>query len=155
MYPPLSCYENSFSPFKLITMVLVENKKLLFPSKIENILLVENLVDDVCEQLEIKEKLYGNILVSITEAVSNGILHGNKSNPNKNIEVSYKIKNNTLYFAVKDQGLGFDYNNLPDPTDFNNIEKLMGRGVFLMKHLCDNVYFEDNGSKVILGFKLS
>ena len=117
-------------------------------------MLVEKLVEDVCEQFEIKDGIYGHMLIALTEAVSNGILHGNKSNPDKNIEVAYKAKKNVLYFAVKDQGLGFYYNNLPDPTHPDNIEKPTGRGVFLMKQLCNNIYFEDNGSKITLGFKL-
>ena len=135
-------------------MVLAENQKLLIPSKTENIVLVEKLVDDVCDLFDIKEEIYGHILVALTEAVNNGLQHGNKANPNKNIEVTFKVKDDTLYFTVKDQGPGFDFNNLPDPTDPKNIEKPTGRGIFLMKHLCDAVAFEEKGTKVILEFKL-
>ena len=135
-------------------MVLAENQKLLIPSKSENIVLVEKLVDDVCDLFDIKEEIYGHILVALTEAVNNGLQHGNKANPDTNIEVTFKVKDDTLYFTVKDQGPGFDFNNLPDPTDPKNIEKPTGRGIFLMRHLCDNVTFEDKGTKVILEFKL-
>jgi serine/threonine-protein kinase RsbW len=135
-------------------MVLAENQKLLIPSKIENIVLVEKLVDDVCDLFDIKEEIYGHILVALTEAVNNGFLHGNKANPNVNIEVTFKVKNDALIFTVKDEGPGFNYDTLPDPTDPKNIEKPSGRGIFLMKHLCDTVCFEDNGSKVIMEFKL-
>ena len=135
-------------------MVLAENQRLLIPSKTENIVLVEKLVDDVCDLFDIKEDIYGHILVALTEAVNNGLQHGNKANPNTNIEVTFKVKNDTLFFTVKDQGVGFDYDNLPDPTDPKNIEKPTGRGIFLMKHLCDNVSFEDKGTKVIMEFKL-
>lgn len=135
-------------------MVLSEHQRLLIPSKTENIVLVEKLVDDVCDLFDIQEDIYGHILVALTEAVNNGLQHGNKANPETNIEVTFKVKSDTLYFSVKDQGQGFDYDNLPDPTDPLNIEKPTGRGVFLMKHLCDNVVFEDKGAKVILEFKL-
>lgn len=135
-------------------MVLAENQKLLIPSKSENIVLVEKLVDDVCDLFDIKEEIYGHILVALTEAVNNGLQHGNKANPDTNIEVTFKVKDDTLYFTVKDQGPGFDYTNLPDPTDPQNIEKPTGRGIFLMKHLCDNVIFEEKGTRVILEFKL-
>lgn len=135
-------------------MVLAENQKLLIPSKSENIVLIEKMVDDVCDLFDIKEDLYGHILVALTEAVNNAIQHGNKSDPDKNIEISFKIRNNKIYFIVKDSGTGFDYNNVPDPTDPGNIEKPTGRGIFLMKHLADNVTFQDNGSKVILEFNL-
>jgi serine/threonine-protein kinase RsbW len=55
---------------------------------------------------------------------------------------------------VKDEGPGFNYNDLPDPTNPENLEKPNGRGVFLMRNLADNVYFEENGSKVILEFRV-
>src|SRR3972149_1153920 len=135
-------------------MVLTENQKLLIPSKSENIVLVEKLVENVCDLFEIKEEMYGHILVALTEAVNNALQHGNKANPDKHIEVTFKVKVNTLYFTIKDQGSGFDFNNLADPTDPQNIEKSTGRGIFLMKHLCDNVVFEDKGTKVILEFNL-
>jgi serine/threonine-protein kinase RsbW len=111
-------------------------------------------VDDVCDLFDIKEEIYGHILVALTEAVNNGLQHGNKTNPDTNIEITFKVKNDTLIFTVKDQGPGFDYENLPDPTDPGNIEKPTGRGIFLMKHLCDNVTFEEKGAKVILEYKL-
>ena len=136
-------------------MVLAENQKLLIPSKAENIVLVEKLVDDVCDLFDIKENVYGHILVALTEAVNNGLQHGNKANPAKHIEVTFKVKDNRIFFTVKDEGPGFDYNNLPDPTDPKNIEKPTGRGIFLMRHLSDNVSFEDKGTKVILEFILN
>jgi serine/threonine-protein kinase RsbW len=135
-------------------MVLAENQRLLIPSKTENIVLVEKLVDDVCDLFDIKEDIYGHILVALTEAVNNGLQHGNKANPDTHIEVTFKVKSDTLYFTVKDQGPGFDHTTLPDPTDPKNIEKPTGRGIFLMKHLCDNVTFEDKGTKVVMEFKL-
>lgn len=135
-------------------MVLSENQKLLIPSKSENIVLVEKLVDDVCDLFDIKEEIYGHILVALTEAVNNGLQHGNKSNPDTHIEVTFKVKDDTLFFTVKDQGPGFDPTTLPDPTDPKNIEKPTGRGIFLMKHLCDAVTFEEKGTKVIMEFKL-
>ena len=135
-------------------MVLAANQKLLIPSKSENMVLVEKLVDDVCDLFDIKEEIYGHILVALTEAVNNALQHGNKANPDKQIEVTFKVKNDTLYFTIKDEGKGFDFNNLADPTDPANIEKPTGRGIFLMKHLADNIFFEDKGTKAILEFKL-
>lgn len=136
-------------------MVLAENQKLLLPSAPDSIVLVEKLVDDVCDLFDIKEEIYGHILVALTEAVNNAIQHGSKNTKNGKIEVAFKIeKNETIYFTVKDPGPGFDYDNLPDPTDPANIEKPTGRGIFLMKHLADKVKFEDKGSKITLEFKL-
>jgi len=132
-----------------------EEKKIRITSQSENIALVEKLVNTICETYNISEDHYGNILVAITEAVNNAIQHGNKANPNKNIDISYLSDDHHLRFSVKDEGPGFNFSQLPDPTNPENIEKPNGRGVFLMKHLADKVEFEDNGSKVILDFKLS
>lgn len=135
-------------------MVLAENQKIRISSKAENIILVERMIEDVCDLFNISEDYYGNILVSLTEAVNNAIYHGNKANPNKSIDISFKSHPDRVSFSVKDEGTGFNYENLPDPTNPENIEKPNGRGVFLMRNLADKVYFEDNGSKVILDFRV-
>jgi serine/threonine-protein kinase RsbW len=136
-------------------LMATDEQKIRITSKSENIGLVEKLVNSICETYKIGEDHYGNILVAITEAVNNAIQHGNKANPNKNIDISYISNENNLRFSVKDEGEGFNFAQLPDPTNPENIEKPNGRGVFLMKHLADKVQFEDNGSKVVLDFKLS
>lgn len=135
-------------------MVLAENQKIRISSKAENIILVERMIEDVCDLFNISEDYYGNILVSLTEAVNNAIYHGNKANPNKSIDIAFKSHPDRVSFSVKDEGPGFNYENLPDPTNPENIEKPNGRGVFLMRNLADKVYFEDNGSKVILDFRV-
>lgn len=128
--------------------------KLVIKSDIKNILEVEKLIDTVCEDLNISEDIYGNILIAVTEAVNNAIIHGNISNKNLNvtIQVSQQTNNTEIVFSITDEGVGFDFNNLPDPTAPENIEKPDGRGVFLMKNLSDNVEFFNNGSKVSITF---
>ena len=73
----------------------------------------------------------------------------------KKFSVKCVYKEEGLTFTVKDQGPGFDYDNLPDPTDPENIEKPNGRGVFLMRNLADEVIFEEDGRVVELNFNLS
>ena len=136
-------------------MVLAENQKIRITSKAENIILVERMIEDVCDVFNISEDYYGNILVAITEAVNNAIYHGNQANPLKSIDIFFKSFNDHVSFIVKDEGTGFNFNNLPDPTNPENIEKPNGRGVFLMRNLADKVSFEDNGSKVVLDFKVN
>jgi serine/threonine-protein kinase RsbW len=134
-------------------MILTESESLRIPSKAENIVLVEKFVDEICAIFKVNEDSYGNILVALTEAVNNAIYHGNQSNPNKNVNISFKHLPKKISFTIKDEGTGFDYNHLPDPTDPQNIEKPNGRGVFLMRNLADNVSFDDNGSSVTLEFE--
>lgn len=135
-------------------MVLAANQKIRISSKAENIILVERMIEDVCDLFNINQDFYGNILVALTEAVNNAIYHGNQANASKNIDISFRTSPNLVSFIVKDEGPGFNYSNLPDPTNPENIENPNGRGVFLMRNLADNVSFEDNGSKVILDFKV-
>ncbi|NNE56107.1 MAG: ATP-binding protein [Flavobacteriales bacterium] len=122
-------------------------------SRTENISIVEQLVDEVCEQYKIKEDFYGNILISLTEAVNNAIVHGNKLDPDKRVHVKCATEDHILRFFITDEGPGFDYDNLPDPTAPENIEKPHGRGVFLMRNLADNCEFLDDGRMVKMEFE--
>jgi serine/threonine-protein kinase RsbW len=133
----------------------IKAKEIKIASKTENIRLVEKFIDGLCEEHKVNQDFYGNILIAITEAVNNAIIHGNQSDPGKNIIVTCKSNSNKLSFLVEDQGGGFDYQNLPDPTSPDNIEKPNGRGVFLMRNLADEVKFNDSGSIVELVFDLS
>jgi serine/threonine-protein kinase RsbW len=130
--------------------------QLKFPSKPENITLVERLVDDLRGEFNIGDDTYGNILISLTEAANNAILHGNGGDEKKTVEIAYEIdgRGKNLTFVIKDQGPGFDYNNLPDPTAPENLEKTSGRGVFLMMQLADMVVFSDNGATVEMQFRI-
>ena len=94
-------------------------------------------------------------MIALTEAVTNAIQHGNKYDPEKNINLQFIPNQKELVFTIKDQGTGFDFNNLPDPTEPNNIEKPHGRGIYLMKHLADKVEFSDSGRSVELNFAIS
>lgn len=130
-------------------------KEINFPSRIENLSLVEKMIDKVCEEFKVNEDHYGNILIALTEAVNNAILHGNKQDPSKNITLTFENKETGLSFVVEDEGEGFDFQHLPDPTDPANLEKPNGRGVFLMKNLADEVTFTNQGKRVELKFKAS
>ncbi|MEX2483666.1 MAG: ATP-binding protein [Brumimicrobium sp.] len=129
-----------------------EFQSVSFASSIDNLSLAETLVDEVCKKCSVHEDNYGNILIAVTEAVNNAIKHGNKNDLNKEVSISVVETDSDIKFRILDQGLGFDFTNLPDPTSPENIEKESGRGIFLMKSLADNVEFENNGSQVILTF---
>lgn len=113
---------------------------------------VESLIDQVCEDLKLNEDHYGNILIAVTEAVNNAIVHGNNNDEDKLVKIVVSTKDKQVVFSVSDEGGGFDFENLPDPTAPENIEKPDGRGIFLMKNLSDEVEFDLNGSKVSITF---
>ncbi|MRX47563.1 ATP-binding protein [Pedobacter sp. HX-22-1] len=127
---------------------------LQLPSNENSIAVVENFVDDLVATLNIGDDVYANLMTCLNEAVTNAIFHGNKQNPNKLVYLNLEIINNKrLVFTVADQGEGFNFNNLPDPTAPENLENLSGRGVFIMKQLADQCIFNTKGNEVELHFK--
>ncbi len=130
----------------------VTMQELRFPSKPENIAIVERLIDDISDKHRMINEHYGDVLIAMTEAVNNAIVHGNRLDVNKSVLVEYNIQEKDLFFRIVDEGPGFDYDNLPDPTSPENIERPNGRGVFLMRNLADECEFEDNGRIVELKF---
>jgi len=133
-------------------MIPTKYQTLKINSNAQSLRLVERLIEDVCDLYSVNEDCYGNMLIAVTEAVNNAIHHGNKSNPEKFVKIGFESGDNMLVFSICDEGAGFDHSTLPDPTDPTNLDKLSGRGVFLMTNLSDSIRFEQNGQKVYLGF---
>lgn len=125
------------------------------PSIIDNIRMIESFIDNAKERFHLDEDIYGNIMIAVTEAVNNAIKHGNASNSKKNVSLSLLLNENLLKFIVQDEGSGFDYHDLPDPTSPENLEKPGGRGIFLMRHLSDEVEFKEGGKTVELSFYMN
>lgn len=124
------------------------------PSLIDNVRIVESFIDNVREKFNLNDDVYGNIMIAVTESVSNAIVHGNKGEKGKNVHLQMQMSDEQISFSIRDEGEGFNYQSLPDPTSPENIEKAGGRGVFLMRHLADEVHFRDDGRCVELTFFL-
>ncbi|MDP8229890.1 MAG: ATP-binding protein [Candidatus Gorgyraea atricola] len=86
-----------------------------------------------------------NMKLCIEEALANAVRHGNKLNPDLFVEVNIDVDADRVIIKVKDQGQGFDFKNVPNPTEDANIQKPCGRGVFLIKNFMDEVDFFDDG----------
>lgn len=126
--------------------------KLEFSSQPENIAIIERLIDEIRDNNTFDDECYGDVLIAMTEAVNNAIVHGNKLQDGKTVVVEYELQARNLFFKITDQGPGFDFENVPDPTSPENIEKPNGRGVFLMRSLADKCIFDDDGRIVELTF---
>ena len=129
-------------------------KEISISSKIENISIVENFIDEISIELSLVADIYGNILIAIIEAVTNSIVHGNKLDGSKKVIIVANYTHPYLNVKILDEGTGFDFHRIPDPTKPDNVEKPDGRGVFLMKHLADELSFDKGGSIVNLKFKV-
>lgn len=128
-------------------------EEIRFNADINNLSVAEGLIDRVCESEGIEADAYGNVLIAVTEAVNNAIIHGSKLNKELIVEVKVEREKAVISFTITDTGDGFDFNNLEDPTDPKNIEKPNGRGIFLMKNLADSVEYFGKGNSVKLEFK--
>lgn len=120
----------------------------------KNMHLVEKMIDGVCAQLKFDENMYGKVYVAVTEAVYNGMLHGNKLDAQKHVDVSYTIKPNyrVLEFTITDDGEGFEPSEVADPTTEKNILKESGRGVFLIKNMATRYTYNAKGNSITMEF---
>ena len=128
-------------------------RHLQIASRMEGITEVEGLINELSEELGVDETHYGEILIAMTEAVNNAIVHGNKLDSSKMVDVEVSLDGPILQFKISDEGPGFDFENIPDPTSPENLEKPNGRGVFLMRQLADTCEFEDLGRVAIMRFE--
>jgi serine/threonine-protein kinase RsbW len=133
----------------------MDNIKIQIPSLTENIRIIESFIDNAKERFKLNDDIYGNIMISVTESVNNAINHGNKGRSDKNVTISLSLNESQIRFRIEDEGTGFDFDTLPDPTAPENLEKPSGRGIFLMRHLADEVDFQDKGKVVELTFYIA
>ncbi len=126
---------------------------LQLPSKLESITELEILIEAIADKHHVGEDVFGNMMTCLNEAVSNAIVHGNKLDPEKKVFVNVEIDGRRIVWTIADEGPGFDYVHLADPTAPENLENLSGRGVFILKMLADQCVFNTLGNEVELTFK--
>ena len=129
--------------------------EITFPADIQNLSLVENTIEGLSEQGTIPETVFGNVMVACTEATLNAIHHGSGDDSGKLVRIRVELSDDELSILVSDQGTGFDFDNLPDPTEPENIEKASGRGIFIIQNLSDELEFLDEGSTIKMTFALN
>ena len=126
---------------------------LTIESKTNNIAMIEPYLKEMIEQNRICSERYADILISLTEAVNNAIIHGNDQDESKYVKINMTEGDQGVVFTVTDEGQGFDPDNVPDPTTDEFIECCGGRGVFIIKSLADTVNYQDNGCTVQMSFR--
>ena len=129
-------------------------KDLNIPADLGNLRLVEKAIDELSMELDLSDEVYGNVLVATMEATNNAIIHGNNSDPEKIVKIEMMMDQKELQVHIEDQGQGFDYSTVPDPTAPENLEKINGRGIFLMERLSDEILYLENGRIVVLKFRI-
>jgi len=114
---------------------------LQLPSKPESITRLEQLIEEIADKYHIAEDTFANMMTCLNEAVINAIIHGNQLDISKKVIVNAEVEPKRIVWTVTDEGSGFDYNHLADPTAPENLENLTGRGVFYHQTPCRSVHF--------------
>lgn len=109
-----------------------------------------NKIISSLEVLGLEEHVIFRLRLALEEAILNAIQHGNNFNPKLEVKVDFWQKRNELIFTVEDEGEGFDYKNLPDPTQEINRLKTSGRGIFLIRNIMDKIEFNEKGNRITM-----
>lgn len=107
-----------------------------------------DFVDGIQNECDLSDDLAGNLMLLLSEAVTNAIEHGNQFDPNKTAEIEVEITDSDVIASVKDQGPGFKPADQENPLTEENLLKEGGRGVFLLKELSDEVEYLDGGTRL-------
>lgn len=113
--------------------------ELILPSRIETIAEAANTAADVARRLHLSDEAAFGLDMAVREAVTNAVLHGNKQDESKMVEITFKETGAELVVTVRDRGQGFDPLAIPDPTAEQNLLKTSGRGVLFMRTFMDTV----------------
>ncbi len=125
---------------------------MIIPSKVSQIQVVEERAEKIAKKLGFGEDERDSLAIAITEVVANAINHGNKRAKDKNVHVKFITTQKSFIIHVKDEGEGFNPDELADPLKPENLLKESGRGIFIVKTLIDDVQykFRKTGTEVIL-----
>ena len=127
------------------------SKEILFPSEIKRLAILETFLSEV---FSADENVFSNIITCLNEALSNAIIHGNKENISKFVRLDVaSINQKLILFKITDEGEGFNPTKIPNPIETDNLEKIGGRGVYIMRKLADFCIFNNLGNEVTLYFK--
>lgn len=117
----------------------LETTELRFASRIEAVAEAAAAVSEFMSRASVTEDAAFGVDMAVREAVTNAVLHGNKLDEKKFVDIGLKRSLETLEITVHDQGRGFNPNSIPDPTQAENILKTTGRGIFFMRNFMDEV----------------
>ncbi len=116
-----------------------ETTELVLPSRLEAISLAAEAAADFVRRLGLGEDAAYGVDMAVREAVTNAVLHGNRRDESKAVEVSFRSTPGEIEITVRDQGRGFDPARVPDPTDPQNLLKTSGRGLLFMRTFMDGI----------------
>jgi serine/threonine-protein kinase RsbW len=148
--------ENSLDPTAVERRKLALRYRATIRSTREAIGTAADDILDVARKIGCDEDELTDISIALREALANAIIHGNESDPGKRVLVRcYTHEDLGVLVAIRDEGKGFDPDEIPDPTHAERIHLHHGRGVFMMRELMDQVVHRKGGREVVLYKKCS
>jgi serine/threonine-protein kinase RsbW len=127
------------------------------PSNTEFVGPLMNFLNTLLKNMGVEDTVISNVVTAVIEAVANAMKHGNRSDLSKKVTVIIYLMEKTMRVEIQDEGAGFDLDIIPDPLAPENLTKLTGRGIFLMKSFMDKVAFDftDQGSRIMMEKKFA
>jgi len=124
----------------------------VFESDLKNVEAAEEVVERVCKALDFDEEELHKIGMAVHESMINAIWHGNKNDPAKHVWLQFQVYDDRLEIRIRDQGTGFDLDGIPHPLEPENLLKVSGRGIFLIRSFMDDfqVHKTASGTEVTL-----
>jgi serine/threonine-protein kinase RsbW len=131
-----------------------KKRELRLPSHQNQIYRVEHFVEEISDEFHLNDSYFGNIMIAVTEAVENAILHGHGQDPEKLIHIEAEVKPEGLIITVKDEGGGFDFRKYEDINALLSMEG-EAKGISLMSSVTDDIKFKEKGTRVEMLFKIT
>jgi len=127
-------------------------RDLVISSQLKNIHQVRSFLDEIFEESCLNRNYFNRVFLGICEAVNNSIVHGNCLDNDKRVFIRVVFEDNKLQIEVKDEGVGFTVEGLPNPIEDKNLKKENGRGIFILQNIADEVEYCEGGSKVLIKY---
>ena len=116
-----------------------EQKTLKLPSRIESVEKAAQEAAEFAGRNNFGDETLFAVDMAVRESVANAVKHGNKLDETKPVEITFSSSDNDLIIAIRDFGAGFAVEEIPDPTNPENLLKASGRGILFMRSFMDEV----------------
>lgn len=123
-------------------------------SDVKNINQVRLFLEQIFVELNLNQSCFNQVFLCLSEALTNSIVHGNRSVDSKMVHISISFSGRELFIEIADEGDGFSFENISDPTCAENIRRESGRGIFLIRHFAKELVYMDGGRKVLIKYLL-
>jgi serine/threonine-protein kinase RsbW len=137
---------------------ITDDIEVIISSALENLDLIQAFTDCITQYMNFDEDSAHWIGMSVRESVTNAIQHGNKLDLGKKVVIRFEVRVDKLSISVRDQGNGFNAEDVPNPLDAENLLKPSGRGIFYIRTFMDEVEFRplsQGGMEVYMVKKVS